>query len=141
MRRGWRIRGGDATLLSPLVSDYHEAMVIDPWNIRGYHAHIYYTADNRSEAAALREAVGKAFDVVLGRWHDEPVGPHPAAMYQIAFSVDLFARLMPYLMLNRGSLRILVHPETGNDYRDHAVYGLWLGEPVKLKLDMLRGER
>lgn len=116
-------------------------MVIDPSKIQGYHAHIYYTADNRPEAAALREAVGKAFDVVLGRWHDEPVGPHPVAMYQIAFSVDLFAGLVPYLMLNRGSLRILVHPETGNDYRDHAVYGLWLGEPVKLKLDLLRGER
>jgi DOPA 4,5-dioxygenase len=44
-------------------------------------------------------------------------------------------------MLNRQGLRILVHPETGNGYRDHAIYPLWLGEPVRLRFEVLRGER
>ena len=33
-------------------------------------------------------------------------------------------------------MRILVHPETGNGYRDHAIYPLWLGEPVPLRFEV-----
>jgi len=113
----------------------------DPARIRGYHAHVYYDPQSRIIAEQLRLEVGKRFTAVLGRWHDEAVGPHPTAMYQIAFPVEEFSRLVPFLMLNRAGLRILVHPESGNGYRDHAIYALWLGEPVKLKLDVLSGER
>ncbi len=113
----------------------------DPARIAGYHAHIYYDPESRAAAQKLRQEVGERFDAVLGRWHDEPVGPHPISMYQIAFPVEAFAQLVPFLMLNRAGLRILVHPETDNPYRDHAVYALWLGEPVKLRLDMLPGAR
>jgi len=113
----------------------------DPARITGYHAHVYYDAPSRAIAEQLRQAVGQRFTAVLGRWHDEPVGPHPISMYQIAFPVEEFARLVPFLMLNRAGLRILVHPESGNAYRDHAIHALWLGEPVTLKLDVLPGER
>ena len=113
----------------------------DPARITGYHAHVYYDAQSHAVAEQLRHEVGKRFTAVLGRWHDEAVGPHPISMYQIAFPVEEFSRLVPFLMLNRAGLRILVHPETGNGYRDHAIYSLWLGEPVKLKLEVLSGER
>jgi len=115
--------------------------VDDPTQIAGYHAHVYYDADSRAVAQRLRQAVGERFEAVLGRWHDEPVGPHPVSMYQVAFASEEFARIVPFLMLNRGGLRILVHPETGNGYRDHAIYGIWLGQPVPLRLEVLRGER
>ena len=75
--------------------------------ITGYHAHVYYDEASRAEAAALREAADARFKVVLGRWRDMPVGPHPQAMYQIAFGVEEFPRLVPWLMLNRGSLVVL----------------------------------
>jgi DOPA 4,5-dioxygenase len=117
------------------------AMTIDPALITGYHAHIYYDAQSRETAARLRQAVGEQFATQLGRWHDDAVGPHPISMFQVAFPVSEFPELVPYLMLNRAGLRILVHPETGNGYRDHAIYALWLGEPVPLRLDVLRGER
>ena len=113
----------------------------DPGDITGYHAHIYYDPVTKPTASRLREAMGRDFTVELGRWHDVPIGPHPISMYQIAFPVEEFSRLVPFLMLNRAGLRILVHPESGNGYRDHAIYALWLGEPVKLKLDVLSGER
>jgi aromatic ring-cleaving dioxygenase len=74
----------------------------------------------------------------LGRWHDQPVGPHPVPMYQVAFAVDEFARLVPWLMLNRGELSVLVHPLTGDDYADHAQFALWLGTPLPLNLEVLR---
>jgi len=113
----------------------------DMSRIAGYHAHVYYDAQSRAIAEQLRLEVSERFTAVLGRWHDEPVGPHPISMYQIAFTAEEFPRIVPFLMLNRAGLRILVHPETGNAYRDHAVHALWLGEPVKLKLDILSGAR
>ncbi len=75
---------------------------------------------------------------MLGRWHDEPVGPHPIAMYQVAFDVAEFERIVPWLMLNRDGLDILVHPMTGDAYLDHARNALWLGAPQPLRLEVLR---
>lgn len=106
--------------------------------IEGFHAHVYYEPATRQRAADLREAIGAQFSVTLGRWHDRPVGPHPQAMYQVAFPVAEFPRLVPWLMLNRNGLNILVHPLTGNDYDDHAFHLLWLGSALPLNLDGLR---
>lgn len=105
--------------------------------ITGYHAHIYYDAASRAEAAALREAAGARFKVVLGRWHDVPVGPHPQAMYQMRFATEEFPSLVPWLMVNRGSLVVLVHPLTDDEYEDHCHHALWLGAVLPLKLEVL----
>lgn len=110
----------------------------DPAAIEGYHAHVYYDPATRTVAERLRQAMGERFAVTLGRWHDNPVGPHPASMYQVAFAAAEFPRLVPWLMLNRGGLSILVHPRTGDDYADHAWFALWLGMPLPLRLDALR---
>ena len=77
----------------------------------------------------------------MGNWHDEPVGLHPASMYQVAFPVAEFPRLVPWLMLNRGGLSVLVHPETECAYDDHAIHALWLGTPLPLRLEALRRAR
>jgi len=114
----------------------------DPARIRLYHAHVYYDPASRERAALLRERLAAAFpDARLGRWHDVPVGPHPAAMYQVAFAVERFAALLPFLMLNRDGLTVLVHPETGDDYADHSRHAAWLGAVLKLRLEVLRGAR
>jgi DOPA 4,5-dioxygenase len=110
----------------------------DTARIAGYHAHVYYDAATRPVAERLRQAMGERFAVTLGRWHDQPVGPHPRSMYQVAFAVAEFARLVPWLMLNRAGFSILVHPSTGDDYEDHARFPLWLGTPLPLRLDALR---
>ncbi len=115
---------------------------IDPGQIRGYHAHIYYDpAATKEIAARLREAIGRGFTGRVGNWHDEPVGPHSVAMYQVAFPVEEFPRLVPWLMLNRAGLDVLVHPETGDAYDDHTLNALWLGKPLPLRLDVLRRAR
>jgi aromatic ring-cleaving dioxygenase len=112
----------------------------DATRIEGYHAHVYYEAATRLLAERLRQAMGERFAVTLGRWHDQPVGPHPQSMYQVAFAVAEFGRLVPWLMLNRAGLSILVHPRTGDDYEDHARFPLWLGTPLPLRLEVLRQE-
>jgi len=113
----------------------------DPGIIQHYHAHVYYDpASTRDRAARLRERVAAAFpEAALGRWHDELVGPHLRSMYQIAFPRELLASLLPWLMLNRDGLTILLHPGTGNDYADHTEHAAWLGDVLPLRLDVLEG--
>jgi aromatic ring-cleaving dioxygenase len=106
--------------------------------IRFYHAHVYYDEASRAVAARLREEIERRFEVVMGRWRDEPVGPHPQAMYQVKFNPPEFARIVPWLMINRAGLAVLVHPDTGDALIDHAVNALWLGEKLELNVDVLR---
>lgn len=107
-------------------------------DIHGYHAHIYYRDDEeRAAAAEIREALGARPEVQLGRWRDEPVGPHPLPMFQAAFAAGAFAEIVPWLMLNRRGLSILVHPETGDDVPDHRDHPLWLGEKLTLDISFL----
>jgi DOPA 4,5-dioxygenase len=110
----------------------------DTGAITEYHAHIYYAPDSRERAAMLRAWVEERFTVRMGSWHDVPVGPHPTAMYQIAFTPDLFPTLVPFLMLNRQGLTILLHPESGRPRDDHTLHAFWAGNVLPLKTEMLR---
>jgi aromatic ring-cleaving dioxygenase len=101
--------------------------------IASYHAHVYFgDAAERETAAWLRERVNERFSLRIGRWHDRPVGPHLKPMYQLAFAVALFPQLVPWLMLNRRGLSVLVHPNTDNPHDDHLLHALWLGERLAL---------
>ena len=106
--------------------------------IKGYHAHVYYHPQTRSLAERVRRAIGERFGAQLGSWHDEPVGPHLVAMYQVAFEAEEFPTLVPWLMLNREGLNVLVHPPTGDSVADHTRCAAWLGTPLPLRLDVLR---
>jgi aromatic ring-cleaving dioxygenase len=116
------------------------APVTDPELIREYHAHIYYdSTKTRDRAARLRERVAATFPAaILGRWHDAPVGPHPQSMYQIAFPREMLAAFVPWLMLNRDGLTVLLHPETGDDYVDHTDHAVWYGATLPLRLEMFK---
>ncbi|WP_374653830.1 DOPA 4,5-dioxygenase family protein [Dongia sp.] len=110
--------------------------------IASYHAHIYFDRpEQRAIAMDLRQRIAERFTVALGRVHDRLVGPHVRPMYQVSFDVAAFATLVPWLMLNRQGLAVLVHPNTGRELSDHVAQGLWLGEILPLaNLDMLREE-
>ena len=111
----------------------------DPARIEAYHAHLYYDPETRPLAERLREAISEQFPQArVGSWHDEPVGPHPVAMYQVAFAVEEFSRFVPWLMLNREGLNILVHPLTDDSVADHTRSALWLGSPLPLRVEVLR---
>jgi len=110
----------------------------DTTGITSFHAHIYFDTASRDVAARVREGLGSRFEVRLGRWHDLPIGPHPKAMYQVAFLPDQFSHVVPWLMLNRQGLDILIHPETGDDVADHTEHSLWLGEKLDLNIEFLR---
>ncbi len=55
-----------------------------------------------------------------------------------AAAPDQFGVLVPWLMVHREGLDILVHPETGEDVEDHTDRALWLGEKLDLNIEVLR---
>lgn len=59
-------------------------------------------------------------------------------MYQVAFATDQFDKVVPWLMLHREGLDILVHPNTRDAVTDHTDHALWLGEKLAVNLDPLR---
>lgn len=103
----------------------------DATEISKYHAHVYYDAKTRQVAEHVRKGL-EQFDAKLGSWHDEPVGPHTKGMYQVEFLRDEFAAIVPWLMLNREGLDVLVHPSTGDGYGDHMIRSLWLGTKLEI---------
>jgi DOPA 4,5-dioxygenase len=106
--------------------------------IKNFHAHVYYDPETRDVAAHVRDAIAEQFDTELGRWRDEPVGPHPKSMYQVKFSPQEFGKVVPWLMLNHQGLDVLIHPSTDDDVGDHTHRALWLGEKLALNIDFLR---
>lgn len=107
--------------------------------IAGYHVHVYFDPETRDTAVALREEIGRRFDVMLGRVWDQPVGPHPKAMFQVSLEPGTFATLVPWLMMNHRGLAMLIHPESGHELEDHRDNALWLGEKLELVLSALDG--
>jgi DOPA 4,5-dioxygenase len=106
--------------------------------VKGYHAHVYYNAETRKIAEALRNTIIENFDVKPGAFSDDPIGPHPISQFNIIFKTAEFQQIVPWLMLNHEGLDVLIHPLTESSYDDHSKNALWIGTPVPMRLDILR---
>jgi DOPA 4,5-dioxygenase len=106
--------------------------------IEGYHVHIYFSND-KDEVANYRErmiaqmlgAELKDFfgDDVKGVYNVGVVGPHGKPNVEIDISRESFGRVVQWLQHNNSEgLSILVHPETGDDLKDHLENSLWLNK-------------
>jgi aromatic ring-cleaving dioxygenase len=104
--------------------------------IQDWQAHLYFDADSRDDAWALRELIASelAGQMVLGRFHERPVGPHPVWSYQLAIATGQLGQVLGWLALNRGTLDVLIHPNSDDEARDHQASALWLGRPHTLNL-------
>jgi DOPA 4,5-dioxygenase len=105
-------------------------------SLHGYHVHIYYKDETLAAAQALRDRLAASFPVQIGK-NAGIAGPHPVPQIQIIFKKEAFQQVVPWLMLNRDGLDILVHPLSNNEYDDHTDYALWMGTPIKLKVETL----
>ena len=100
-----------------------------PIKIDGYHAHVYYDAETRPRAERLREEIAATLNVEVRELSDEPRGPHPVPQFRFTFTTAQFEMVVPWLMLNRQGLDVLVHPLTDNAYGDHSRNVAWPGAP------------
>lgn len=106
--------------------------------VKGYHAHVYYDAATKPTAERLRDALLGKFKVEAGAFSDAPIGPHPISQFNVIFETPEFPQVVPWLMLNRDGLDVLVHPLTDSSYNDHTAFAMWLGAPVALYTERLR---
>ena len=104
--------------------------------IQDYHFHIYYLEPDIQLAKSIVKNVISKYDVEVGRFHEKPVGPHPMCSVQLVVSNENFSNILQWFILNREKLTVFIHPNTGNAFLDHTDHVLWLGESVKLNLEI-----
>jgi len=75
------------------------------------------------------------------KFFDKPIGQHTLPMFEVnLFTPAQFGAFIPWLVVNRGPLSALVHPNTddGDELRAHSQRATWLGERIPLDLNMLK---
>jgi aromatic ring-cleaving dioxygenase len=101
-----------------------------------FHAHVYYSSEERPAAERLRETfAGQPGVLFIGQMTDRGVGPHPIPQYEVHFREG--SRPSVVAAIEASGLRALVHPLTDDDLADHTTLGQWIGEPVDLDLGVL----
>jgi len=101
-----------------------------------YHAHIYFSDDERPAADRLREEFRANGDILfVGQMTDRGVGPHPIPQYEVHFLEG--ARADVIAAIAASGLRGLVHPLTDDDLADHTTLAHWIGEPLELDVSVL----
>ena len=108
----------------------------------GFDLHVYYFPSQHEYAHALWQRIRHEFpELRIYKFWDKPVGPHPYAMFEVnVFTPAQFGAFVPWLVVNRGPLSVLCHPnsEDGDAVRDHTQRATWLGEKVPLDVGLLR---
>lgn len=108
----------------------------NPGAIRGFHAHIYYDAAQVETARSFAARASERFKIAVGRFHLEPIGPHPRGSCQLSMAAETFGAFALWAMHERGDLTIFAHGLSGDDRADHTRYVVWFGpsEPLDLSI-------
>jgi aromatic ring-cleaving dioxygenase len=103
-------------------------------DVVNWDAHVYYDlgTDEETRALLVREWIAERFRLTVTKMFQRPLGSHPKPMFVALFDNDQFDVFVPWLMLNRLDLSVLVHPNTTDAYADHVVNGAWLGRQLPL---------
>ena len=101
-----------------------------------YHAHIYYSPDERARAERLRDDfLTNAEILFVGQLTDRGVGPHPLPQYEVHFLERSRSDVIDAIA--ESGLRALVHPLTNDDVADHTTLAHWIGDPLALDTRVL----
>ena len=103
------------------------------------HAHIYYEHDQFDQADLLRTFLTENFPQgVVGRFHQQPVGPHTKAMFQVKFDQLEFANLLVLIRPYTLGQSILIHPDIEDQVLAHTAEAHWIGPALPLNIDALK---
>ena len=101
-----------------------------------YHAHIYYSDEERARAERLRADFRDNPEILfVGQMTDRAVGPHPIPQFEVHFVEHLRSDVIEAIAAT--GLRALVHPLTDDDRADHTTSAHWVGEPLELDIATL----
>jgi aromatic ring-cleaving dioxygenase len=104
--------------------------------VKAYHIHIYFDAGKEDDAIEITKQLDERFpDAIRGVHRVGLVGPHAQENIGMTIKGDNFGEIVGWLQMNRKeSLSILVHPRTGDEWKDHIECPLWLGKPVPFNM-------
>ena len=105
-------------------------------DIENFHAHIYFDPDQIGDAQRFAQEAQRRFDVAVGRFHTQPVGPHPRGSCQLTVATESFGAFAAWAALDRNALTLFAHANTGNDLADHTAHVIWFGESEPLNLSI-----
>ena len=54
------------------------------------------------------------------------------------FTPEQFGAFIPWLVINRGPLSALIHPNTDDELRDHSQRATWMGQPFPVYLGQFK---
>ncbi|KAJ5639559.1 uncharacterized protein N7484_007421 [Penicillium longicatenatum] len=105
--------------------------------------------DQVAYAKALHERIRREFpELRIYKFFDQPIGPHPVAMFEVnVFTPAQFGAFIPWLVINRGQLSALIHPNTdievgrsegAEEERNHTQRATWLGDKIPLDLRLFK---
>ncbi|KAI4667308.1 uncharacterized protein J4E79_001993 [Alternaria viburni] len=97
----------------------------------GFDVHIYFLQSDKEEYEVP--------ELRIYRVWDRPIGPHPLAMFEVnIFTPEQFGAFIPWLVINRGPLSALIHPNTDDELRDHTQRATWMGQPLPVSTKMFK---
>ncbi|QIW95988.1 hypothetical protein AMS68_001506 [Peltaster fructicola] len=116
---------------------------IDNGTRGGFDVHIYFMQADPEQhkfATELHERIRREFpEIRIYSVFDRPLGPHPIGMFEVNLhSPAQFGAFVPWLVINRGPLSALIHPNTNDEIRDHTQRATWMGDPIPLNISLLR---
>lgn len=110
--------------------------------MRNDHAHLYFDAFDASDAdrvdRILELLAAERPPLRFHRLHDRRVGPHALPMLELHFDPRDREAAVGWLDSRRDGLSVLVHADTGDDFRDHTQDVLWLGRPLPIDFGFFR---
>lgn len=97
-----------------------------------FHAHIYFNPKDIEQARNMAEhaRLSDLFESI--KLHERPIGPHPKGMIEIHFNELSYKSALPWIESYHELFSVLIHQDTGDDFKDHTDGIRWLGEKVTL---------
>uniref|UniRef100_A0A915KZ72 DOPA 4,5-dioxygenase n=1 Tax=Romanomermis culicivorax TaxID=13658 RepID=A0A915KZ72_ROMCU len=117
----------------------------DDAEIKEFHFHVYFFQTNSKSVDEARRFWNKIqrhvdngyFKVRLFHFNDYPIGPHLIGNYEVWCPIEYFGKAYSFMLLNRGSLSILIHPLTPLELTDHTDRAAWIGQELPLDTEPL----
>ncbi len=108
--------------------------------IQTYHAHIYFTLNEMTLAAQVRESIIKQLPQLTytGQLIPIAIGPHRLPMFEIHIPAASINLAMATIDKLREGLSVLIHPVQTDEFAAHTDAANWLGEKLPLNLSVLK---